>query len=232
MVRVGLIGDYDESVVAHQAIPRALELAGAAVGVDVTAVWMHTASLSSSFGRDVSSCSALWCVPAAPYADTEVALRAIRFARESERPFLGTCGGFQHALLEYAQAKWGMAAPAHAELEPSAPNPVIAPLACALVEQAGSVRFAPGSRMAMAYESEHSDEAYHCRYGLSPRYATRLEGGPLRATGWDDAGDVRSVELDNHPFFVATLFQPERVALKGLVPPIVKALIEVAVETA
>lgn len=232
MVRVGLIGDYDESVVAHRAILRALELAGAAVGVDVAPHWMNTAELSATLARDVSVCDALWCVPASPYADTAAALRAIRFARESGRPFLGTCAGFQHALLEYAQAQWGMTAPAHAELEPDAVDPVIAPLACALVEQTGAVRFAPGSRMARAYKAERTVEGYHCSYGLNPLFAKRLDGGPMRATGWDDAGDVRSVELDGHPFFVATLFQPERAALEGRVPPIVRALVEVAVEAA
>jgi CTP synthase (UTP-ammonia lyase) len=33
----------------------------------------------------------------------EGALLAIRHARESAIPFLGTCGGFQHAVLEYAR---------------------------------------------------------------------------------------------------------------------------------
>jgi CTP synthase (UTP-ammonia lyase) len=52
--------------------------------------------------------------------------------------------------------------------------------------------------------------------------------GPLRATAHDAQGDVRGVELDAHPFFVCTLFQPERAALRGEVPPLVLAFIEAA----
>lgn len=47
--------------------------------------------------------------------------------------------------------------------------------------------------------------------------------GQLRAPAHDDAGDVRAFELDEHPFFVATLFQPERAALKGQAVPLVEA---------
>jgi CTP synthase (UTP-ammonia lyase) len=54
----------------------------------------------------------------------------------------------------------------------------------------------------------------------------------LRATAWDLDGDVRGVELESHPFFVATLFQPERAALTGRVPPLVRAFLEVVLEEA
>jgi CTP synthase (UTP-ammonia lyase) len=79
--------------------------------------------------------------------------------------------------------------------------------------------------LATAYGSLESDEEYHCSYGLSARCQPFLEAGPLRATSWDDQGDVRGVELDGHRFFVGTLFQPERLALRGRVPPIVAAFV-------
>jgi len=91
------------------------------------------------------------------------AVAAIRFARETGRPYLGTCGGFQHALLEYAEAVWGLSNVAHAELDPQAPDPLIAPLDCGLVEATGEVRFAPGSRLARIYCAPRATETYHCR---------------------------------------------------------------------
>ena len=90
------------------------------------------------------------------------------------------------------------------------------------------MRFAPDSRLARAYGDERAVEGYHCSYGLNVAYARHLDGGPLRATCWDDAGEVRGVELDGHPFFVATLFQPERAALHEKAPPIVRAFVEAA----
>lgn len=168
---------------------------------------------------------AIWCVPGSPYASTEGALAAIRFARETRRPFLGTCGGFQHALLELASACWGVERPTHAELEPAASDPVIAPLACPLVGEVGELRFVQGSRLAGIYGAPTAVKAYHCRYGLNPRYALRLESGPLRVSARDANAEVRAVELDAHPFFVATLYQPERAALDGRLHPLIAAYV-------
>jgi CTP synthase (UTP-ammonia lyase) len=165
-------------------------------------------------------------VPASPYANTDGALAAIRVARERGVPFLGTCGGFQHALLDYAGAVWTVAAPAHAELDPAAADPVIAPLTCGLVEQTGAIRFEPGTRLRAIYGSDDAVEGYHCNYGLNPSYAARLDLGPLRVAARDLAGDVRAVELDGHPFFVATLYQPERSGLAGRRHPLIAAFVD------
>jgi CTP synthase (UTP-ammonia lyase) len=48
----------------------------------------------------------------------------------------------------------------------------------------------------------------------------------LRAAADDATGDVRAVELDDHPFFIATLFQPERAALTGKISPVVRAFVQ------
>jgi CTP synthase (UTP-ammonia lyase) len=152
-------------------------------------------------------------------------LAAIRFAREHGRPFLGTCGGFQHALLEYARHVCGLETAGHAESDPGTEDPVIAPLACELVEAAGEIFATPGSRLADAFGNRPAIETYHCRYGLNPRYEERLVSGPLRVTGRDASGEVRAIELDGHPFFVATLFQPERAALEGRAHPLINAFV-------
>ncbi|MEQ1856857.1 MAG: hypothetical protein ABL963_10320 [Longimicrobiales bacterium] len=223
-LRVALVGDYDPSAVAHRAIPSALELAANSVRVRLDPSWVATNGIDPGCPA-LEAFAGIWCVPASPYRSTEGALAAIRFARVHEVPFLGTCGGFQHAVLEAAESLWGIPGPAHAELSPDAPDPVIAPLACALVERGGSVRFAPGSRLASAYENRAAHEEYHCSYGLSARCRAHLDAGPLHATCWDDDGEVRGVELDGHPFFLGTLFQPERAALRGETPPIVRAFV-------
>jgi CTP synthase (UTP-ammonia lyase) len=222
--RIALIGDYDAAVKAHQGIPRALALA--TEGDRACAwEWVHTSALRDDPAEQLAGFHGVWCVPATPYANTRGALAAIRFARESRRAFLGTCGGFQHALLEYAEAVWGVANPAHAELDPAAADPLIAPLACSLVEQAGAVRFEPGSRLAAIYGAAAATEEYHCRYGLSASYSRRLATGPLRVSARDAAGEVRAVELEGHPFFIATLFQPERSGLAQRRHPLVSAFV-------
>ncbi len=226
--RVALVGDHDPSVVAHQGIPLALGLAAEAAGQPLDWAWLHTSTLTGDVSARLEGFDGVWCVPASPYANTAGALAAIRFARERGVPFLGTCGGFQHALLDYAEAAWGVRAPAHAELDPDAADPVIAPLTCRLVEQTGDIRVEPGSRLHAIYGRAETVEGYHCSYGLNPAHVARLGAGRLRVAARDLAGDVRAVELDGHPFFVATLYQPERSGLAGQRHPLIAAFADAA----
>ncbi|RZA10062.1 MAG: hypothetical protein EOP02_35245, partial [Proteobacteria bacterium] len=140
--------------------------------------------------------------------------------------FLGTCGGFQHAVLEYARNVLGWADAEHGELVPGARRAVITPLSCALVEASDTVRLLPNTRIAQAYGSLDIHEGYRCSFGINPEFAHALLEGEMIPGGHDAAGELRAMELLNHPFFVATLFQPERAALKGTTPPLAIALLK------
>jgi CTP synthase (UTP-ammonia lyase) len=223
MGHIALIVDYNPTVLAHQAIPVALERAGREAGGRLTWNWIDTASIGPDINARLAGYTGIWCVPASPYVNAAGAIAAIRYARERHRPFLGTCGGFQHAMLEYAQACWGLAQPAHAEIDPTAVDPLIVPLSCGLVEVADVVRFAPGSRLREIYGCDEATEGYHCRYGVSAQYASYLADGPLRIGARDAVGEIRAVELDGHPFYFGTLYQPERAALAGRSHPLVSA---------
>ncbi|GAB5344778.1 MULTISPECIES: CTP synthase C-terminal region-related (seleno)protein [Pseudomonas] len=227
-LHLALIGDYHPDVIAHQAIPVALQHAADNLGVSVHAEWLATDSITPT--RELHGFDGFWCVPASPYRDTDGALRAIRFAREQRRPFLGTCGGFQHAVLEYARNVLGWADAEHGELAPQATRAVITPLSCTLVEATDTVRLVPYTRIAEAYGTLAIHEGYRCRYGVNPDFASALLEGDLIPSGHDSAGDLRAVELLNHPFFVATLFQPERAALKGITPPLALALLKACLD--
>ncbi len=229
-VNIGLVGDYDAAVPAHRAIPVALQNAGRHLHQQVQLHWVPTTELTAV--SRVADFDGLWCVPASPYRSMEGALRAIRYAREQRLPFLGTCGGFQHAVIEYARDVLGWSDAEHAETAPDAPRPVIAALSCALVGESGVVRLLPGSRIAAAYDQERVVEGYRCRFGLNEAFRSALLAGPLRATAHDEQGDVRAIELDDHPFFVGTLFQPELAALEGGTPPLVVAFLAACVAKA
>ena len=94
-----------------------------------------------------------------------------------------------------------------------------------LVEQSGDIVLQPDGLLYRAYGTSRITEGYHCSYGLNPRYGSLLFGNGLRPTAHDLAGEVRAIELSSHPFFVATLFQLERRALRGEVPPVVEAFV-------
>jgi CTP synthase (UTP-ammonia lyase) len=220
-VRIALVGDYNPCVPAHQAIPLALELAARHHRKNVEGVWVHTSQIGDA-ETTLRKYDGVWCVPASPYANTQAALDAIRVARERAMPFLGTCGGFQHALLEYARNVRGLLGADHAETNPQASLPLITPLACSLVEKEMEIMLAEGSLLRRSYGVARIVEGYRCSYGPNPKYERELFAGPLRVTARDVDGEVRGAELSGHPFFVGTLFQPERKSLAGHLPPLVR----------
>lgn len=225
MKRIALIGDYNETIVAHRAIPIALQMTASTLQRDIQWEWIHSSKLTSPVDIQLKHYNGIWCVPGSPYQNTRAVIESIRFARTQSLPFLGTCGGFQHAVMEYAESVWGVEA-FHAESHPDAVNPVIAPLMCSLVNVADQLHFEPGSRLRTIYGHDSAHEEYQCRFGLNPMYVDRFSTGEMKVAARDDEGSIRAMELDDHPFFIGALFQPERAALKEQLPPVVKAFVE------
>lgn len=226
-VSIALVGDYDPSVPAHQAIPLALQMSAAHYDKAIRPVWVGTSEIRS-VASDLRSFDAIWCVPASPYRNTAGALDAIRHARKQQIPFLGTCGGFQHALLEFAQNELGIANPTHAELEPNAPDPLIGPLSCSLDGEGTELVLHKGSCLHRCYGTSRIVEQYRCSYGPTHKYEKVLFSGRFQPTAHDEEGQVRAAELGGHPFFIGTLFQPERRALTGQLPPLVLEFVHAA----
>ena len=221
-LRIALVGDYNPAVTAHKAIPLAIDDAAAVLELALRYDWLATSEIKSA--DDLADYDAIWVVPASPYQNAEGAFIAIRHARENSIPFLGTCGGFQHAIIEYARNVMGWQDAAHAETDTEG-RMVIAPLSCSLVETSDNIELRANTLISRAYGRASIEEGYHCNYGIAEDFASELEQGDLRVTGWDDEGEVRAVELVTHPFFVATLFQHERAALVGKPAPLVQALL-------
>jgi CTP synthase (UTP-ammonia lyase) len=230
--RIALIGDRNPAIVAHQGVALSLQ-------ARAEAHWLGTETLpgdATEMRQRLSGYHGVWCLPGSPYRKMEAALAAIQVAREDGIPFIGTCGGFQHAVIEFTRNVLGRQDADHAESNPEAEMPVITQLACSLVGQTGTVRFKAGSRLADAAGASESNEGYHCSYGITPAYRPLFDRSGLRFTAFDAKDEVRGLELDGHLFFLATLFQPERAALprdpatagKGRVHPLVLAFVGAA----
>jgi CTP synthase (UTP-ammonia lyase) len=227
-IRIGLVGDPSSAVRAHAAIPSALADTGARLATAIQWDWLPTSTIGDRAEELLAGFDGIWCVPGSPYADMDGALAAIRYARTAPRPFLGTCGGYQHALIEYARSVLGMANADHAESNPGAATPLITPLECTLIGRSGPIEVRAGSLAAESYGAAPREERYHCGYGLGARYRALFEQGDLRITGWDDAGEPRVVELAGHPFFLATLFQPELSSTAASPHPMIVAFVRAA----
>lgn len=233
VARIALVGDRSPHVKSHTRIPLLLEALEARDGLVLDACWIRTADAAAAAADGtLARFDAVWVLPGSPYESEAGVLDAIRVAREESIPFLGTCGGFQHALLEYARTVCGLPDAAHAENDPGATDLLIAPLACSLVGHEGLVRTEPGSLAESALGAERSMERYHCNYGPAAERLPELTAHGLRLSGHDEDGQVRIVELPGHPFYLATLFQPELAGDGSRPHPVIRALAEAAVARA
>ena len=227
-LRIALIGDQSPNVKAHVAIPKALALAASSINCTVAETWLATTTLVNGVDGQLQGFDAIWCVPGSPYASMDGALNAIRFARENKVPFLGTCGGSQHALIEFARNILGKTEADHAESNPTAKLPLIAPLPCALREVEARIQLQPDSQARAIYGRSEISEPFNCGFGLNPEHEQLFRNTKLKITGTGDDGNARVVELEDHPFFIATLFQPERSAFNGVSHPLIAAFLKAA----
>lgn len=227
--RVVIVGDYDSSMYTHLAIDDALRHVCELREHALEWSWVATPPLASNAEAQLGLIDAIWLAPGSPYASLDGAVAAVRFARERGIPFLGVCGGFQHAIIEFARDVAGLHDADHAESNPDATTPVISALACSLVGKSAPIFLDPTSRTASIYGRWRIVERYHCSYGMNPTYRDNLQRAGLRIVGEDDRGDVRVVELPGHPFFIATLFQPQLGSSTAATAPLVRALVDAAI---
>ena len=112
-------------------------------------------------------------------------------------------------LVEHARTVLGITDASHQESSDDG-TAIVTPLACSLDGQTIDVRLTPRSKLA----SLHGDvatvtELTTCNYGLDPAHQDIASSGGMIVSGVDDTGEVRAVERPDHPFFLATLYQPQ-----------------------
>jgi CTP synthase (UTP-ammonia lyase) len=228
---IAVIGDRTEGFAPQDSIASAIDHAAASIAVAAPPVrWIATNDLADSGPDLLSDAIAVWCAPGGPYRSLPGALEGIRWARERAVPFLGTCAGFQHAVIEFARNVLGYESASHAEYVDPADEMVmfIDELLCALVGQTMSVKIVDQQLLDM-YGVPTPLERYYCRFGLHPRWREALDRAGLRVAGVDTAdGDVRILRLADHPFFVLTLFVPQTSSTPATPHPLITGYIEAA----
>jgi CTP synthase (UTP-ammonia lyase) len=222
--KIGIIGDYNPEYPLHPATTAAVQHAAAALAETIEATWLAT-----DRPHPYEEFHGFWCSPGSPYRDLDGALRAVRYARENQIPFLGTCGGFQHAVLEYARNVMGLQDAAHAEYDPYASRLFVTRLSCSLVGKTMAITLQPGSKAAAVCRSGQIDEAFYCNFGLNPDYQDQLRAAGLQITGRDQNREARIAELTSHPYFVATLFVPQARSAPGTPHPLIVEFCRAAV---
>jgi CTP synthase (UTP-ammonia lyase) len=222
---IAIVGDRNPEFAPHLAT----EAAFTHLADPPSVAWIPTESIDPAAPEErLARFDGVLVSPGSPYRSTEGALAAIRWARAQGVPLLGTCGGFQHLVVEFARGVLGVADAAHQETDPGAPRQVVTALACSLAGEQHPVRFLPGSRVAAICRVERSVEPFLCSYGLNPAYRAALAERGLVVTGTDELGEPRVLELQGHPFFFGTLYVPQLRSRPGAPHPLIGALVAAA----
>ena len=226
IVRLAIVGEYDPTFPPHAAVNANIAQVAAARGIDVRAEWLATDAIAADGTARLAAFDAIWISPGSPYRSLAGALTAIRYARERDVPLLGTCGGFQHVVLEYGRHVMGLVDAEHGETAPDAPVLLLTALTCSPAGQTMPVTLDGASRVAGWYGSTQIVERYYCNYGINPAYESQIEEAGLRIVGWDDGGEPRVVDIPSHPFYIGALFVPQPSADPATPHPLVAAFIE------
>jgi CTP synthase (UTP-ammonia lyase) len=222
---IAVVGDYGAERPTHKATQQALEHA---VQPPLRFEWLATEAAAGMEDAELASFAGLLVAPGSPYRNMDGALKAIRVAREREVPLLGTCGGFQHAVVEFVRDVLGIEEADHEESSPGACELAVTRLLASLAEQMHEVFFEPGSRVAAIYGAPSAVEPFFCSFGLNPKYRSGVEERGLVISGTGTDGTARVLELPEHPFFIATLYVPQARYTPESPHPLVTAFVAAA----
>src|SRR5258706_2352602 len=170
-VRIGILGDFNPEFRSHHATNDSLQHAARKLQLKGESAWLPTPSLLEPGAvASLDSFDGLWASPGSPYKSFDGMLKGIEFARRRDWPFLGTCGGFQYALIECARNVLGIKDADTAENNSGSRNIVIYPVASAVPDQqdgapkhSGTVpdsRLVPGSYLQSFYGKDTVKEEF------------------------------------------------------------------------
>ena len=229
-VRVAMVGKYVELPDAYKSVNEALLHAGVKNLVKVQIDYVNAEELESQDVTEVLKDADAILVPGGfGERGTEGKMKAIQFARENKVPFLGICLGMQLAVIEYARNVAGIADATSTEFNRSTKSPLIG-LITEWLDERGEVQqrsaesdlggtmrlgaqkseLVEGTKTAQVYGSNEIVERHRHRYEMNNRFIPALEDKGMKISGYSPVQRlVETVEIPEHPWFIAVQFHPE-----------------------
>ncbi len=242
-VRVALVGKYVELHDAYMSVREALQHAGLALGIEVHIDWVHSAELEKGRGWEVLRAADGIIVPGGfGSRGIEGKIRAARYARENNVPYLGLCLGMQLMVVEFTRFVLGDEEANSTEFDRSTPHPVIdlMPDQRDIADMGGTMRLGlypcvlqPGTIARRAYQKELVEERHRHRFEFNNAYREVLQKAGMRFSGISPDGRlVEIAELADHPFMLGTQFHPEFLSRPNRPHPLFVAFLEAVCERA
>lgn len=226
-VRLALLGEHNPMGETHIATDVAIRHSSSLRNHTISAEWISSTQLTPAA---LDRYDGLWVAPGPPHVDVENSLGVIRHAREMGMPIFGNCGGFQLLVIELARNLFGLSDAHHEEYAPTADLKVIVPLTCSLRGQDLPITITAPSLAAHLYDRTHTAERFYCRYGINPLYRSQLVSGPVAVSGCDEGGEIRIIELSDHPFFLGTLYVPQVQSTSNTPHPLVTGFLDACIQ--
>ena len=234
--KIGLVGKYVELQDAYLSVVEALKHAGYAFDSDIEVKWIDSEQVNdenvASLLDDVDGV----LVPGG-FGDRgiEGKISAIRYAREQKRPFLGICLGMQLASIEFARNVLGLEGAHTSEINPETQHAIIdlLPEQKDIEELGGTLRLglypcklSEGTKVYEAYQDEVVYERHRHRYEFNNQYRQMMEEKGFIFSGTSPDGRlVEVIELQDHPWFVASQFHPEFISRPNRPQPLFREFI-------
>lgn len=219
-VTIGLVGKYVELKDSYKSIAEAFNHSGAANETQVEIRWVHSEDIyARNVDEKLGGLDGILVAPGFGSRGIDGKIEAIRYARENAIPFFGICLGMQIATIEFARNVLGLADAHSTEMKEYTQHPVISLMAeqKRIVNKGGTMRLGSypcrlikGSKAFKAYGVEMIDERHRHRFEFNNDYKEQFEQAGFRCVGINpESGLVELIELEGHPYFVASQFHPE-----------------------
>ena len=239
-VTIAMCGKYTELIDSYKSVLEAFVHAGVENNVRVNIKWVKTGNIKNDKNarKQFKEIDGILILPGFGSRGGEGKIISSKFARENKIPFLGICLGMQCAIIDFARYVCGLKGANSTEFNKRTKYPVIDLMESqkAIKIKGGTMRLGaydciinPGTKIYLAYRSKRISERHRHRYEVNNRYRKNLEKNGLVISGINkDLGVVESIEVKNHPWFVAAQFHPELKSRVNKAHPLFREFIKAA----
>lgn len=220
-IEIALVGKYIELHDAYLSVSEALKHAGYKYNTKVVINWVDAESLEGNVSlKEIFKNSKGILIPGGfGNRGIEGKIKAIKYARENNVPFLGICLGLQLAVIEFARNVCGLSEASSTEFNELCPDPIIDLMSDqkSIINMGGTLRLGNYRckllKNTLAYNDYKTDfiiERHRHRYEFNNKYKELLKSKGIVFSGVNEESDlVEIIEYPLHPHFIACQFHPE-----------------------